>query len=143
VKGVNVVFLPGQTVASMWDGQIDSRRGWCITVAWLAASIIDVYYLYIFVRRPRLILDFALTFMLNHLTLTTYYSAAVPSSLFFWVVVISGTCLTTLLAEQLCVKREMLEGLGISSHTEDVTDGNLRVDGLVADAMELEQLRRD
>ncbi|KAF8513010.1 integral membrane protein S linking to the trans Golgi network-domain-containing protein [Hysterangium stoloniferum] len=142
-KEVNVGFLPGQMVSSMWDSRIDPRRGWCIAFAWLAASIIDVYYLYIFVRRPRLILDFALTFMLNHLILTTYYSSAVPSSLFFWVMVISGTSLTTLLAEQLCVKREMQEGLSISSHSEETTDGNIRVGGLVVDSMELGQLRRD
>ncbi|KAF8515923.1 hypothetical protein JB92DRAFT_36514 [Gautieria morchelliformis] len=82
-KKIGVGSLLGEATAGMGDGRVDSRRGWCIAFAWLLASLVDVYYLYIFVRRPRLILDFALTLVLNHLILTTYYSAALPSSPFF------------------------------------------------------------
>ena len=74
-----------------------------------------MYYLYAFVRRPRLILDFALTLVLNHLILTTYYSATLPSSPFFWLVIVSGACLTINSAEQLCVRSEMREGLNIGA----------------------------
>ena len=77
------------------------------------ANCHSIYYLYVFVRRPRLILDFALTLVLNHLILTTYYAAAVPSSIFFWVVVLCSAGTTTFFAEQLCVRREMREGLSV------------------------------
>ena len=70
-----------------------------------------MYYLYSLVKRPRLVLDFSLTLLFNHLVLTTYYSAALPSSVFFWAVVIAGSALTVILAEQFCVRREMREGL--------------------------------
>jgi hypothetical protein len=73
----------------------------------------SIYYLYILIRRPRLILDFALTLVFNHLVLTTYYSASIPTSLFFWVVLIAGSVLTVVMAEQLCVRREMKEGLSV------------------------------
>jgi hypothetical protein len=56
----------------------------------------------------------------NHLVLTTYYSAAVPTSLFYWVVLLAGACLTIVFAEQLCVKREMNEGLKIRPEDEAV-----------------------
>ena len=72
-----------------------------------------MYYLYTFVRRTQLILDFALTLVLNHLILTTYYSATLPSSPFFWLMIVSGACLTIISVEQLCVRREMREGLNI------------------------------
>ena len=65
------------------------------------------------IRRPRLVLDFALTLVFNHLVLTTYYSASLPTSLFFWLVMILGSALTVIAAEQLCVKREMREGLTV------------------------------
>ena len=74
-------------------------RGWVIAFCWLAAcgveyvpvlsvsvhplTLSSIYYLYALIRRPRLILDFALTLVFNHLVLTTYYSASIPTSLFF------------------------------------------------------------
>lgn len=91
----------------------------------------SVYYLYHLVRRPRLILDFTLTLLFNHLVLTTYYSAVLPTSLFFWTVVLGSSFMTLLLAEQMCVKREMSEGLVIAMTTLDSGDvemGALRRD---------------
>ena len=73
--------------------------------------ICSVYYLYALVRRPRLILDFTLTLVFNHLVLTTYYAAAIPTSVFFWLVMCVSAAGTVVFAEQLCVKREMSEGL--------------------------------
>jgi hypothetical protein len=80
----------------------------------------SIYYQYKLVRRPRLVLDFALTLVFNHLLLTTYYSAALPTSLFYWLVLVVGAVLTIVFAEQLCVKREMTEGLKIRPEDEDV-----------------------
>jgi protein SYS1 len=77
----------------------------------------SVYFLYHVVRRPQLILDFTLTLLFNHLVLTTYYCAVLPTSLFFWAVDLGSSFLTLLLAEQMCVKREMTEGLVIATNS--------------------------
>jgi len=116
-----------------WDGRTDPMRGWIIAFCWLVACsaehvfflslpvaltnffpfFFSIYYLYVLIRRPRLILDFALTLVFNHLVLTAYYSSSVPTSLFFWLVMIFGSVLTVIMAEQLCVKRELREGLTV------------------------------
>lgn len=85
----------------------------------------SVYYLYHLVRRPRLVLDFALTLIFNHLVFTTYYSASLPTSLFFWLVMFAGAALMIIVGEQLCVKREMNEGLAVPTadvNAEDAVD---------------------
>jgi hypothetical protein len=82
----------------------------------------SIFYLYSLVRRPRLVLDFSITLVFNHLVITTYYSASIPNSLFFWLVMAAGSVLTVVAAEQLCVKREMREGLSVNilpAHTGD------------------------
>ncbi|KAG5734751.1 hypothetical protein E4T56_gene15464 [Termitomyces sp. T112] len=98
-----------------WDGRTDPMRGWIIALCWLVACSADIFYLYTLVRRPRLILDFSLTLLLNHLVLTSYYSASIPTSGFFWLIMIAGAIVTVTVAEQLCVKREMSEGLSVPS----------------------------
>jgi protein SYS1 len=130
-----------------WAGRAtDPIRGWIIAMCWIIAcsaeyvssvhsllpsqsSVHSIYYLYVLIRRPRMILDFALTLVFNHLVLTTYYSASIPTSLFFWLVMISGSVLTIIMAEQLCVKREMREGLTVpvqaaDEPTEDIELGS-------------------
>ncbi|EGN97068.1 hypothetical protein SERLA73DRAFT_185347 [Serpula lacrymans var. lacrymans S7.3] len=101
-----------------WDGTTDPKRGWTLAFCWMLASCADIYYLCFLIRRPRLILDFTLTLLFNHLVLTTYYSASIPTSFFFWLVMIASSALTIVIAEQLCVKREMTEGL-VVSHPRD------------------------
>ncbi|KAF9233856.1 integral membrane protein S linking to the trans Golgi network-domain-containing protein [Melanogaster broomeanus] len=105
-----------------WDGRADPIRGWVIAACWMIACSADIYYLYTLIRRPRLILDFALTLVFNHFVLTTYYSASIPTSLFFWLVMIAGSVWTVILAEQLCVKREMTEGLVISAPRDEAEE---------------------
>jgi hypothetical protein len=75
-----------------------------------------------------MILDFALTLVFNHLVLTTYYSASIPTSIFFWLVMAAGSALTVIVAEQLCVKRELTEGLNVMplpSESEEIEMGGL------------------
>jgi len=129
----NSVWSGGKQVGSgdlhhgHWDGEIDPLRGWIIALCWIAASTADIYYLYTLIRRPRLILDFSLTLIFNHLVLTTYYSSSLPTSLFFWVVMAASIALMVIVAEQLCVKREMTEGLAVtaSNDGDDVEMGSL------------------
>jgi len=94
----------------------------------------SIYYLYTLIRRPRLILDFALTLIFNHLVLTTYYSASLPTSFFFWLVLLGGSAVTVVVAEQLCVKREMREGLSVVNvrpDPEDVEVDEMEMGGLL------------
>ena len=114
-----------------WHQQLSGLRAPNRLIATDHYAPCSVYYLYHLVRRPRLILDFTLTLLFNHLVLTTYYSAAIPTSLFFWIVVLGSSFLTLLLAEQMCVKREMSEGLVIATNSQeggDVEMGALRRD---------------
>lgn len=87
----------------------------------------SIFYLYTLVRRPRLILDFVLTLMFNHLVLTTYYSSSVPTAWFFWLVMAVCTAAMVVVAEQLCVKREMEEGLTVlpSTDADEIEMGGL------------------
>lgn len=117
---LNSVWSGGKQVGvgeaeDRWNTRLDPRRGWIIAICWIVASGADVFYLYTLVRRPRLILDFTLTLLFNHLLLTTYYAASVPTSLFFWLVMIVCAVLMVVVTEQLCVRREMREGLAVVS----------------------------
>ncbi|OCH89769.1 hypothetical protein OBBRIDRAFT_835534 [Obba rivulosa] len=108
------------------SGSIDPVRSWILAICWMLASGADIYYLYTLIRRPRLILDFSLTLIFIHLVLTTYYSSALPTSLFFWVVMLASAVLMVIAAEQLCVKREMTEGLTtVAPEGDDVEMGAL------------------
>ncbi|KAK0202347.1 integral membrane protein S linking to the trans Golgi network-domain-containing protein [Desarmillaria ectypa] len=91
----------------------DPTRSWLLALSWIFTSTLDIAYLTTLIRRPRLILDFSLTLLFNHLVLTTYYAGCVPSSGFWWAVVGSATLGMVVGAEQVCVRREMREGLGV------------------------------
>jgi len=115
-----------------WDGGADPFRGWIIAISWLLVSGADVFYVYYLIRKPTHVLDFTLTLLLNHFILTTYYSASLPSSLFFWLIMFGGSTTTVIFAEQLCVRREMKEGLGtmyteLEDMTQDVEEGRTLV----------------
>jgi protein SYS1 len=86
------------------------------------SSPISVYYIFSFIRKPRLVLDFTLTIFFNHVILTTYYSGAFPTSIFFWFIMGLCATITILLAEQLCVRRELSEDFKPVTSTEDPDD---------------------
>lgn len=90
------------------------------------------WFIYHFIRRPKLVLDFTLTMLFNHIILTTYYSAALPSSIFFWATMAFGAISTTVLGEKACVRRELQEGITIQNpedqDQEDIELGRLRND---------------
>jgi len=113
------------------NGRVGCPRALTRLIATHYYARCSVYYLYHLVRRPRLILDFTLTLLFNHLVLTTYYSAAIPTSLFFWIVLLGSSFLTLLFTEQMCVKREMSEGLVIATNSLEAGD------------VEMSALRRD
>ncbi|GAA6059955.1 hypothetical protein JCM10212_001304, partial [Sporobolomyces blumeae] len=95
----------------------DAMRGWAVALAWMATSLVDIVYIYHFIRRPTHILDFSLTLLFNHTILTTYYSHAFPSSLFYWSVLAVSVVAQIVAAEQMCVRREMREGFSVADMT--------------------------
>lgn len=99
--------------------------------------IYSVYYIYYLVKRPRMVLDFSLTLIFNHLVGTSYYSSSVPTSGFFWLVMFVCAVVTVVVAEQMCVRREMREGLDISSTSQALVADE------EAEEMEMGGLRRD
>jgi hypothetical protein len=70
----------------------------CPLVADPSHSIIPIYYL---VRKPTLVLDFACTLTFLHVVITTYHAGGlIPTTFFFWAVMIVGTVLMIIGAEQ-------------------------------------------
>ena len=71
-------------------------------------------------------MDFGVTLAFIHLLLTTYYASAFPTSLIYWLVLVLSTVVQIIWAEQLCIKREMSEGLGVSWKNDERPDDNVR-----------------
>jgi protein SYS1 len=63
-----------------------------------------------------------LTIFFIHLILTTYYSGSFPTSLFFWAVMTICATIIILLAEHLCVRRELSQDFKPILATEDPDD---------------------
>ncbi|KAK4055026.1 hypothetical protein OIO90_003367 [Microbotryomycetes sp. JL221] len=93
----------------------DSGRGWAVALGWSLGAMVNVLWLYHLVRRPTHILDFSLTLIFNHLILTTYYASSFPTSFFFWFVLTVSTVVQIVIAEQLCVRRELRDGFTIDT----------------------------
>ncbi|KIY51891.1 hypothetical protein FISHEDRAFT_64033 [Fistulina hepatica ATCC 64428] len=110
-------------------------RGWIIAGCWLVACYIDSFYIKYLIRRPILVYDFVLTFWFNHLLLTTYYSASIPTSLFFWITTFGGTVGTIVFGEQATQKLQMAIGFNVdyfppqSADAEAMEMGNARSAG--------------
>jgi protein SYS1 len=63
-----------------------------------------------------------LTIFFIHLILTTYYSGSFPTSLFFWTVMAICATIIILLAEHICVRRELSQDFKPIEATEDPDD---------------------
>ncbi|PVF93917.1 hypothetical protein CPB86DRAFT_776868 [Serendipita vermifera] len=123
---IDGIYSSGLRIATSTELQSlnlhDSGRRWVIAATWLLTSLADVYYIFSFIRKPRLVLDFTLTIFFNHIILTTYYSAAFPTSVFFWFIMGLCATITILLAEQLCVRRELSQDFKPVTSTDDPDD---------------------
>jgi hypothetical protein len=60
-------------------------------------SIIPLYYL---IRKPTLVLDFSMTLLFIHVVTTTYKTGRFPTSVYFWVVMLIGSIMMIVGAEQ-------------------------------------------
>lgn len=78
------------------------------------SSIIPIYYL---VRKPTLVLDFACTLTFLHVVITSYHAGGIPTTFFFWAVMIVGTVLMIIGAEQVRLALSRLVSSLMSSHS--------------------------
>ena len=86
-----------------------SSLSWTVALVHLLTGFITAFYLYHLIRRPTHILDFATTLAFNHFILCTYFTTNWPGG--WWWISNTISCLVmTLLAERMCVRREMREG---------------------------------
>jgi len=88
----------------------------------------SVWAIYVFVRRPRMVLDFALTLLGVHLIISTYYSGSIPRGLVTWGTYAACAAIMVVFGEQLCVRREMQDGIAIAPLSQDVELGRTGVD---------------
>lgn len=95
-----------------WNMTRDPSRGWAIAGAWAVACAMDVFLLTTVVRRPKHILDHVVTLHLVHLLLTSWYSSSIPTSLFWWLVMLAHATACVVWAERVAIRTEMRKSVG-------------------------------
>ncbi|KDN43671.1 hypothetical protein K437DRAFT_147200 [Tilletiaria anomala UBC 951] len=93
-----------------WEHTRDSRRGWAIALAWCLSAIVDIHFLAHLIRRPAHILDHVLTLHLLNLLIASLYASSLPTSLFWWLIMTLHATICAIVAERLCIKRELTDG---------------------------------
>ncbi|EIM21883.1 hypothetical protein E3Q22_02429 [Wallemia mellicola] len=94
-----------------WDGNHNRRRGWLLAISWVLACFIDIIPLYYLVRKPTLILDFAVTMTGLHFLFTTAHVQSPPLGFFCYGIYALGVVVLVVGAEQLAMRRELRRGL--------------------------------
>ncbi|KAK4956996.1 hypothetical protein LTR66_013283 [Elasticomyces elasticus] len=85
----------------------DITIGWMLGLCWMMDSLICVLFLLLFIARSKLVPDFALTIHLVHLIVTSLYTHALPTNLFWWAVQLASAGLMTFLGVWACRWREL------------------------------------
>lgn len=85
----------------------DTTVGWTLGLVWVLNSLACVVFILLLIARSKLVLDFALTVHFIHLIVTSFYSHAVPSNLFWWALQICSATLMTSLGVWACQWREL------------------------------------
>lgn len=85
----------------------DTTVGWTLGLVWVLNSLACAVFILLLIARSKLVLDFALTVHLIHLIVTSLYSHAVPSNLFWWALQICSATLMTSLGVWACQWREL------------------------------------
>ncbi|KAF1928806.1 uncharacterized protein M421DRAFT_4646 [Didymella exigua CBS 183.55] len=85
----------------------DTTVGWTLGLVWMLNSLTSALFLLVLVARSKLVLDFALTVHAIHLVVTSLYTHAVPSHLFWWALQMASATLMTSLGVWACQWREL------------------------------------
>ncbi|KAF2011802.1 hypothetical protein BU24DRAFT_426905 [Aaosphaeria arxii CBS 175.79] len=85
----------------------DTTVGWTLGLVWLLNSLACVVFILLLIARSKLVLDFAVTVHFIHLVVTSLYSHAFPSNLFWWGLQLCSATLMTSLGVWACQWREL------------------------------------
>jgi len=85
----------------------DVTTGWTLALCWMMDSLICVIFLLLFIARSKLVPDFALTIHLINLIVTSLYTKALPTQLFWWGLQAASALLMTSLGVWACQWREL------------------------------------
>ncbi|KAF2466819.1 uncharacterized protein BDR25DRAFT_336368 [Lindgomyces ingoldianus] len=85
----------------------DTTVGWTLGLVWVLNSLACAVFILLLIARSKLVLDFALTIHFVHLIVTSFYSHAIPTNLFWWALQICSATLMTSLGVWACQWREL------------------------------------
>ncbi|KAF1956643.1 hypothetical protein CC80DRAFT_492164 [Byssothecium circinans] len=85
----------------------DTTVGWTLGLVWVLNSLTCVVFILLLIARSKLVLDFALTIHFIHLIVTSLYSHAIPTNLFWWALQICSASVMTSLGVWACQWREL------------------------------------
>eukprot|EP01013_Petalomonas_cantuscygni_P025463 TRINITY_DN47429_c0_g1_i1.p1 TRINITY_DN47429_c0_g1~~TRINITY_DN47429_c0_g1_i1.p1 ORF type:complete len:200 (-),score=23.42 TRINITY_DN47429_c0_g1_i1:394-993(-) len=85
---------------------LDDAEGLVPIVAYVVSSVLAAVYITFVVERSKLCLDFSVTLGTIHTT-TCAVMNGFPSSTVWWMCIILSTAIVAILAESLCVRREL------------------------------------
>ncbi|KAF2864640.1 integral membrane protein S linking to the trans Golgi network-domain-containing protein [Massariosphaeria phaeospora] len=85
----------------------DTTVGWTLGLVWVLNSLTCVVFILLLIARSKLVLDFALTIHFIHLVVTSLYSHAVPTNLFWWALQVCSATVMTSLGVWACQWREL------------------------------------
>ncbi|KAF2704353.1 hypothetical protein K504DRAFT_473553 [Pleomassaria siparia CBS 279.74] len=85
----------------------DTTIGWTLGLIWLLNSLTCAVFILLLIARSKLVLDFALTMHFIHLIVTSLYSHAIPTNLFWWALQVCSASIMTSLGVWACQWREL------------------------------------
>ncbi|OQO12442.1 hypothetical protein B0A48_03084 [Cryoendolithus antarcticus] len=85
----------------------DVTTGWTLGLCWMLGSLITVIPILLLIARSKLVPDFAITIHGLHLIVTSLYSRAIPTALYWWVVQAASATLMVFLGMWACQWREL------------------------------------
>ncbi|KZM27341.1 hypothetical protein ST47_g1517 [Ascochyta rabiei] len=85
----------------------DTTVGWTLGLVWILNSLTSAIFILLLIARSKLVLDFALTVHFIHLVVTSLYTHAIPSHLFWWALQTASATIMTSLGVWACQWREL------------------------------------
>ncbi|KAK3207292.1 hypothetical protein GRF29_103g442421 [Pseudopithomyces chartarum] len=85
----------------------DTTVGWTLGLVWVLNSLTCAVFILILIARSKLVLDFALTIHFIHLIVTSLYTHAIPTNLFWWALQACSATLMTSVGVWACQWREL------------------------------------
>ncbi|KAK4540898.1 hypothetical protein LTR36_008840 [Oleoguttula mirabilis] len=85
----------------------DVTTGWTLGLCWMLDSLITVIPILLLIARSKLVPDFALTIHVINLIVTSLYTRAIPSTVYWWLVQACSAGLMISLGMWACQWREL------------------------------------